>query len=194
MPLGSGSGVVRYNRMMRLTTSAGCLIAILWLIGAPICLADGVKVHHDQNFDFSSLRTFEVISRSLEETEGPLGEIMFPRLHDVTDVILAGKGLEPSAEPDFLIVFQGEIIDHIDIYGGYREHVGRHLVIESWSLGGEDSRTDELFVVMMMIPGAEKPVWTGSDIVGIGDRNDTRVATNRTEKALRKILKHFPPR
>jgi hypothetical protein len=175
------------------------LVAALAILGVVFAGYAWAKVisDHDPNADFSSYKTYGWLQRE-NSIDDQLPDFLRIRLQRVTEDVLAEKGLEPAPAPpqtDLLLTyyFSAEQQFQIDYtpyspynawgygyWGGYgggitsvRQYAEGTLVLDI-----VDARTHQL-------------VWMGSitkDIQSVNPPGD------RIEKAIRKLLKDFPPK
>lgn len=176
------------------TTRARVLVTLL-LVGVAVTAWAKVITDHDPDADFSSYSTYAWMPRE-NSVDAQLPEHLLIRLQRVSEEVLATKGLEPSPAPpqtDLLLTYYLALDSRLKIdyvaygaaspwgygyWGGYGYAEAREYTAGTLVLDIVDARTHRL-------------VWTGRLEKTVQSANPSG---ERIERAVKKLLKEFPPR
>ena len=170
------------------------------------CATMSVETDYDRNRQIPSVRTFAWIEQPEKPVRNPIvqNSLMDNRIKRAVELELEAVGYEKDLKkPAWLVVYHAGLEDKIDVsswgygYGGY---YGRH------SIRGGDApylRTYKEGTLILDFVDHEtmQLVWRGWAIGALDDRTKALPAEVRTpgnaamyvNKAVRKILKKFPP-
>ena len=197
------------------------LATFLTVFSAAGCATMSVKTDYDRNRQIPSVRTFAWIEQPEKPVGNPIvqNSLMDKRIKRAVERGLEALGYEKDLEkPALLVVYHTGLEDKIDVspwgygYGGYYGrgygghgygyggYYGRH------SIRGGDApylRTykEGTLILDFVDPETMQLVWRGWAIGALDDRTKALPAEVRTpgnaamyvNKAVRKILKKFPP-
>ncbi len=182
-------------KFLRRSTAVGVAVVLLFF-GSAATAKDRVEVRFDESFDFTGVRTYDFFLHPSKLQDGAIAELLRPRLRSYVEELLRAKGFERSSDnPDFEVIFDGQISDSLDIWGGYRAVVTKNMVIETYvPYGGQRSRARGMLIIRMRLPGEEDAFWGGGTITDFPDYMKTEKIIKKVEKAARNILADFPPR
>ena len=111
------------------------------------------------------------------------------RVRDAIDRQLRAQGYEPAAdgEPDFLVSFDGAM-ESVTDFEGLREEItgGITFVME----GGINSYRRGTLMITIRDAGSDKTVWNAWTTEKVKDPENPG---KQIDKAVRKLLKKFPP-
>ena len=166
-------------------------LAVALALPASLSAGLDVEVLYDQAADFSSFETYRWVA--VPPHDSPEAKMVDERIRTTTDTELAKKGLRQAAEgeePDLLLTYYGGIADNL-LLEGVRYELAPHVV---WT--GADAlditRRGEVgtLVIDLAAASTEKVVWSGVVQASAATRRQLR---NKVEKAVRKVLKRYPP-
>lgn len=171
------------------------ILAVLLLLagGAPGTSIAGFKVEvlYDHGADFSAFETYRWVTGPLNET--PEAQLVDRHIKQTANAELAERGLRLAAEgdaADLLLTYYGGTEENL-LIEGVRFELAPHVV---WT--GADPRdvTHRYRVGTLVLDFAdaetEKIIWSGV----VRTRASTvRELRSRVEKAVRRVLKKYPP-
>ena len=172
------------------------LVALALLLFSSGAVVGKVRVVHQEGFDLSGIRTYDFFIHESRTEEGPYAGL-FPKLRALIIESLANKGFERDTKnPDFLVTYDGQISDSLNILGGVRTGVTENGV---WEIAGPGpgipaSTSQGLLVIRMHESREEDPFWGGAEVIGIAGRLDAERIWKKASKAAKRILAKFPAR
>jgi hypothetical protein len=150
-----------------------------------------VDVLYDAKADFTSYETYAWEAGPRDDS--PMAAMVDARVKEATEKELASKGLRPatdSEDPDLLFTYHGGIEDNL-LIEGVRYEVAPHVV---WTGASPMSATRNYQVGSLILDmadaGTRKVVWSGVVTGKAGTGNKLR---EKLEKAVRKVLRQYPP-
>jgi hypothetical protein len=153
-----------------------------------------VRYDYDNHTDFQTLKTYDwmPIPDGIDTNS-----LVVQRVKNATEPELETKGLvkAPSA-PDFLIVQHISTQEHIDVtnwgygYGPYYRYGGGY-----WGPGGVPTYSYEegTLVLDFVDPATKQLLWRGSAKADIDYVDSPEESWELIEKAVKEILKQYPP-
>jgi hypothetical protein len=149
------------------------------------CSGVDVSRHHDPDYDFSQLQTWNFLDATPERTG--VDEVTLGRIQTAIEHELTAKGYQRSDTPDFGVAVHGGRDTQMDVEG--------HAYDWEWR-GNEAAEAYEYDVGTLTLDivdlDTQKRVWRGVGTAIIG-RDDPKSATNRINAAVGKMLSPFPP-
>jgi hypothetical protein len=171
------------------------LIAALTLsLGFSAVASAGLKVDvlYDPKADFTIYTTYAWEHGPRDDS--PMAALIDDRVKETTAAQLSAKGLRLAGdgeEPDLLLTYHGGIEDNL-LIEGVRYEVAPHVV---WTGASPMSATRNYQVGSLILDMADaetrKIVWSGVVTGKAGTGNQLR---EKLEKAVKKVLKQFPPK
>ncbi len=168
------------------------LALMLW-IGLAATLSAGLKVDvlYDAKADFSLYHTYRWETGPRDDS--PMAALIDARVKETTEKELGDRGLrlaKDSEQPDLLLTYYGGIEDNL-LLEGVRYEIAPHVV---WTGAAALSATRSYQVGTLILDMADaktrKVVWSGVVTGKAGTANQLR---DKIEKALRRVLRRFPP-
>ncbi|MEM7585565.1 MAG: DUF4136 domain-containing protein [Acidobacteriota bacterium] len=166
------------------------LVAAVLGFATPAAAVDD-SMKYDRKADFSTYETYDWIEQKKRPEGSPLavgGEID-TKIRNAIDRQLADQGYRPAIdeEPDFLVSFDGAMVQVTDIEANRRQIAsGVAWVVE----GDINSYRNDTLIISIHDSKTEKAVWSAWTRNKIKDpRNPDR----RIKKSVRKLLRKFPP-
>lgn len=169
------------------------LVATVGAIAVPAVVAGGldVEVLYDHQADFSSFATYRWASAPINET--PEARMVHDRLVEVCDAELGKRGLRAVREgetADLLLTYHVHTEDNL-IIEGVRYELAPHIV---WTGAAplDVTRHWEVGTLILDLADAasEKIVWSG---IVQGRAPTVSQLRDKIDKAVRKLLKQYPP-
>ena len=186
------------------------IIAVL-IISIFVCGAK-MKVHStfDPKASFTGLKTYAWSHDPVEKSGDPRVDdpILNARIKDAIEDRLAANKYEKleSGNPDFLIQYHASLDDRMKIsdmnsYYNISPSVGAvgfYTNYNAWSYVG--GVTDVKYYAIgslaldVIEPRSKQPIWRGIAQAEVQKKDSTTKRQKRLEKAVKKILKEFPPK
>ena len=176
---------------MKTVLKSAILVAAVMVAGC----TSSVGIDFDPEYDFSGYRTYRWY-----EVEPHPGDTLAAnplarrRVFKAVDRALAEKGfrLVDGQESDFLVFAHGMVRDRIHVHdtGGF------YLFPGPFAFGGytDVTRYEETTLFVDVIdPTTRQLIWRGSRTDVVKSYKDPEKAQAATDKAVRRILKDFPP-
>lgn len=167
------------------------------LMGVAVAAWAKVFSDHDPQVDFDAYRTYAWMPRE-GSAETQLPEHLQLRLRRVSEEVLATKGFEPAPAPpqaDLLLTYYLGLNNELRIdYVGYGPTTPwGYGYWPGFNYGFTDVREYTKGTLVLDIVDAEtrRLVWTGTLKTTVQSANPPG---NRVEKAVKKLLKDFPPK
>jgi hypothetical protein len=169
------------------------LLALVLLLGTVAAHA-GLKVDvlYDHKADFSVYRSYRW--ETGPEDDSPMASMVDGRIKATAKAELEKKGLHevaPGEEPDLLLTYYGGIEDTL-LLEGVRYELAPHVV---WTGAAPLEATRDYqvgsLILDMVDAETEQVVWSGVAVARMATRSKLR---EQVEKAVRKVLKRFPPK
>jgi hypothetical protein len=172
------------------------VLLLVLILGLALATAGhaGLKVDvlYDIKADFTAYQTYAW--ESGPRNNSPMETMIDQRVKEATEKELASKGLRlvtGSEEPDMLLTYHGGIEDNL-LIEGVRYEIAPHVV---WTGASAMSATRNYQVGSLILDMADaktrKVVWSGVVTGKAGTGNQLR---EKLEKAVKKVLRQFPPR
>ena len=155
------------------------------------CTPMTVQHDYDPDVDFSSYRTFGWMPKS-EDDDGARSMLSGPFLEKriAKSVVenMAKKGYEKaSSDPDLLIAYQVNFKKKADVNGGYGPgYWGRHPVAVRHYKEGT-------LILDFVDPKTRDLVWRGWSVSAVYSEASPAEEQDNINRAVREILKRFPP-
>ena len=170
-----------------LIPAALCLLAPA---AAPAAKESGIRF--DPQADFGSYETYDWAEGGHKPEGSPMavGGAIDTKVRNAIDRELRTRGYEPAIdeEPDFLISFDGAMETVTDFEGLRQEITGG----VTWVMeGGINSYRRGTLMISIDEAGSGKAVWSAWTTEKV---KDPKNPDKQIDKAVRKLLKKFPPR
>ena len=166
-------------------------LALALALPASVWAGLDVEVLYDDAADFSAFETYRWVSGPINDT--PEARMVDERIKTTADAELAKKGLRHVAEgdlPDLLVTYYGGI-DYNLLIEGVRFELAPHVVWTGADALGVTRRYEVgTLIIDLAEASTEKIVWSGVVQAKASTRRQLR---NKVEKAVRKVLKQYPP-
>ncbi len=168
-----------------------CLLAVALLLGTAATLAgQDVRYNSMPGTDFSKYHTYKWVS--IEGGAHP-NQIMDAEIKQAVDSQLASKGLTKTDA------------ETVDLLVGYQIAVDQEKQWNAWGMGGGvrwggmGSATSSTInvgtlVLDMYDPTTKQLVWTGNATRTIDPSSSQEKNQKNLNKAMQKLLKHYPPK
>jgi len=177
---------------------ASLLALLLAALAALPALAMDVDRHYDADFDFSTFQTFDWLAVS---TALPPGHPLAPggdldrQIRAAVEQRLIAKGFRPAREggADFLLHYDAGVLERLHGQGNPQPfvHGGGMRVTFSWKEGEQAQAYSEGSLVIEVIdPASREAVWVGWATSVAEEPDQLR---GKIDKAVKRILKRFPP-
>lgn len=182
------------------------LLVVLLIAVANGCFAMKVSSSHDTSASFSSLKTYAWIPRPKRD---PIlsridDEFVQARVQDAVDSQLAAKGYEKrsSGAPDFLVRYYATLRTKTSVQTEYYDTYRYSGDPSDRYRGGlaEPPRTyaydsDEASLILDFVhPETQRRIWRGTAQAAVDSSWSQRKKTAKINKAVRRMLKRFPPK
>lgn len=182
-----GDETVPFRTALRSLTLAAALLALPMLAVAGL----EVEILYDHSADFTRFQTYRWTTGPLNET--PEAKLIDERVKRTTDAELANKGLqrvEEGEEADLLISYYGGVDENL-LIEGVRFELAPRVV---WTGADAQDVTHRYEIGTLVLDfadaGTEKIVWSG---VVQARAQTSRQLRGKIEKAVKKVLKKYPP-
>jgi len=174
----------------------GVFLYLGWISGcAPLYK---VNYDYDQHVDFQSLKTYEwmAVPDNLQ-----INSLAVERVRIATEAELRAKGVVKStANPDFLVVQHVTAQEQINVtnwgygYGPRYNYVGTSLG-RYWGTGGVPTYSYEqgTLILDFVDPKTKQMIWRGAAAADIEYVDSSNERWDIIKKAVKKILKNYPP-
>ena len=166
-------------------------VAVALTLPANVSAGLDVEVLYDQAADFSTFETYRWVAVPLNDS--PEAAMVDERIKTTADAELVKKGLRRIAEgeeADLLVTYYGGIEDNL-LIEGVRFELAPHVVWTGADPLGVTHRYEVgTLVIDLAEASTEKIVWSGSVQARASTRRQLR---DKVEKAVRKVLKQYPP-
>lgn len=179
---------------MKPNAARHALVLLLLLAGAlPATLQArfDVDILYDHSADFSTFETYRWVTGPLNET--PEAQLVDKRIKTTADAELAKRGLRLVAEgeeADLLLTYYGGTEENLLLEGVRFELAPRVVWTGADPLGVTHRYEVGTLVLDFARADTEKIVWSG---VVQTRATTTQQLRGRVEKAVRKVLKQYPP-
>jgi hypothetical protein len=165
------------------------VLLALTLMACTAVMAQDVRYNFMPGTDFSKFHTYKWIN--IQGGSHP-NQIVDAEIKQAVDSQLAAKGLTKTED------------DKADLYIGYQIAVDKEKQWNAFSMGGigwgggmgtATSSTIDIgtLVLDMYDPTTKQLVWTGNATKTIDPSSNEEKNQKRLDKAMEKLLKHFPP-
>lgn len=151
-----------------------------------------VDVLYDRKADFTTFRTYRWATGPRDKS--PMASMVDGRIKSTARTELEKKGLREvreGEEPDLLLTYYGGIEDNL-LLEGVRYELAPHVV---WTGAAplEATRNYQVgsLILDMADAGTRQVVWSG---VATGKASTRSKLREQVEKAVRKVLKRYPPK
>ncbi|MCH7722673.1 MAG: DUF4136 domain-containing protein [Bacteroidetes bacterium] len=173
-----------------------------------------VQSDYDSEINFANFHTFDWTAQSENASSNAVqrNTLFERRLKKAVDKELTANGFQKQTaeRPDFLIAYSIQVEDRVDVlsssygYGGYgyrgyghgfgHHGYGRHgFGYGSGYYGGGRLNVEVTLVLDFVDPESNNVIWSGLYKDEIGESGIMIMTEDKITKAVKKILKEFPP-
>ena len=173
-----------------------------------------VQSDYDREINFANFHTFDWTAQSENASSNAVqrNTLFERRLKKAVDKELTANGFQKQTaeRPDFLIAYSLQVKDRMDVlsssygYGGYgyrgyghgfgHHGYGRHgFGYGSGYYGGGRLNVEVTLVLDFVDPESNNVIWSGLYKDEIGESGIMIMTEDKITKAVKKILKEFPP-
>ena len=183
---------------MKAIYTAAVAVAVIGLVG---CSTTKLRTDYDQRFSFRDLRTYQWLDKRVRTARNPAvnSPLVQERIQRAVDIELLRLGFEKasSREPDFLITYhviaddkyELSIYDDYSYYGYFGHHGRPHYGSTIYA----DKYLEGTLILDIIDAETKKLIWRGWATKALDDNPKPENVQMYVNKAVRKILKEFPP-
>jgi hypothetical protein len=165
-------------------------LAVLFGLASAAASAQQVAYNFMPGTDFSKYHTFKWVD--IPSNVHP-NQIVAQEIRDAVNNVLASKGFTPATG------------DKADIYVGYQCSVDQEREWNAWGMGGglrwgggmgtatSSTITNGMLAVDFYDPTSKQLIWRGTAAETLNPSGNQEKDMKRLNKAVAKLLKHFPP-
>ena len=179
----------RSTAACRLVLLLSASLCLLLPAAAPAARESGIKFDH--KVDFASYETYGWAGETRKPEGSPMAEggAIHAEIKNAIDRQLGGRGYRPATggEPDFLVSFDGAM-ESVTDFEGLREEIAGGV---TWVMEGEvNSYRRGTLMITIKDAASGKTVWSAWTTEKV---KDPKSPGKQIDKAVRKLLKKFPP-
>ena len=180
---------------MRFETVSSRCLAILAGASLLLCSAAAAKdtgVRFERGADFSGYRTWDwaAVLKKPEGSPMAVGGALDTEIRNAIERQFQGQGFEPAldAEPDFLVSFDGAM-ESVTDFDGLRHDISPGV---AWVMEGSFNSYSRGTLIISILDGkSEKIVWSAWTTEKVKNPEHPE---KQIDRAVKKLLKKFPPR